>query len=62
MKSDDGYTREELYRLIDAVMDYPPCEGMLLYKIRGVYVSAAVIEQAILERLEGMAAERLGLP
>lgn len=54
------YTREELEQVVDNLILlglYPPKpdQGMVTYRICGVYVSIAVIEQCIEERLERMA-------
>lgn len=46
------YTQQELNILIDMLMLYPLSEGFQRYEIRGQYVSPAVIECAINERLE----------
>ena len=54
----DTYTREELNALIDCIMGLGmiigvpmPEGGFQQYRIRGIYVSPTVIEQAIQERL-----------
>lgn len=52
----DTYSREELDELVDWILMCPETQevGMIQYRIRGIYVSLAVIDLAILERLEKM--------
>ncbi len=61
MGSDETYTRDELNMLVDAIMGLgtrvgSPCPngGFQQYRIRNIYVSPEVVDQAIQERLEAM--------
>lgn len=56
MNTGETYTREELDRLVDYLIAFPPKDedGFMQYRIRGVYVSPEVVRVAIEERLERM--------
>lgn len=55
MSPQEPYTCAELDHLVDYLLLVGPQDGFIQYRINGQYVSAAVVEQALLERLEKMA-------
>ena len=55
MKHDETYSREDLDRLIDYIIEFDRDDvGFKQYAIKGIYVSPEVIDQALNERLERM--------